>query len=389
MININNKEWDKLRFSDIQKHLSEDDDENFFFEYKNDEVKSKHLINEISAFANTYGGYIFLGIDDDKNISGCSTWNEQKINSTIHDSITPTPIFDIKKFKTPKGNIFIIKIEEGNEPPYITNHGGIYERVSSSSCVIKDSNKLTQLYNKRLDQIKRTHNKLRIDEPDISSRPQNLCAVLDVGFSVSWSNTNKIIERFNKTDINEVSDWIKESRFGVSRVGFSYVVSAGILQSTLPNNALFPANLHQFIEIMGDGSVKFRIPFYSIPDSDEADITMLCYIPIKFKELYSLFFGNDIHKNFICAHRYESLSVYKQFIPFYNQKDERLNKVLPNHLQKFGSNIIITSNRIPKNDFEIIERRSFNMWKITYNEENLLKELFSSKHINLGYIDLV
>ena len=172
-------------------------------------------------------------------------------------------------------------------------------------------------------------------------------------------------------------------------MGFSYVVSAGILQSTLPNNALFPANLHQFIEIMGDGSVKFRIPFYSIPDSDKADITMLCYIPIKFKELYSLFFGNDIHKNFICAHRYESLSVYKQFIPFYNQKDERLNKVLPNHLQKFGSNIIITSNRIPKNDFEIIERRSFNMWKITYNEENLLKELFSSKHINLGYIDLV
>ena len=47
MININNKEWDKLRFSDIQKHLSEDDDENFFFEYKNDEVKSKHLINDV------------------------------------------------------------------------------------------------------------------------------------------------------------------------------------------------------------------------------------------------------------------------------------------------------------------------------------------------------
>lgn len=391
MININNKEWNKLRFLDIQKCLSEDDDENFFFEYKNDKITSKHLINEISAFANTYGGYIFLGIDDDKNISGCSTWNEQKINSTIHDSITPTPIFDIKKFKTPKGNIFIIKIEEGTEPPYITNHGGIYERVSSSSCVIKDSNKLTQLYNKRLEQIKRIQNKLKIDEPDISSRPKNLCAVLDVGFSISWSNTQKTIERFYKTDINEVSNWLKESgiEYGASKVGYSYVISAGILQTPFSSNALFPANLHQFIEIMVDGSVKFRIPLCSIPDSDKVDISMLCYIPIKFKELYSLFFGNDTHKNFICAHRYENLSVYKQFIPFYNQKDERLNKVLPNHLQKFGSNIIITSNRIPKNDFEIIERRSFDMWKITYNEENLLTELFRSKHINLGYIDCV
>lgn len=391
MININNKEWNKLRFSDIQKHLSEDDDENFFYEYKDDKITPKHLINEISALANTYGGYIFLGIDDDKNIIGCSAWNEQRINSTIHNCITPTPIFDIKKFKTPKGIIFVIKIEEGNEPPYITNNGSIYERVSSSSCVIKDSNKLTQLYNKKVDQMKRIQNKLKIDEPGISSRPQNLCAVLDVGFSVSWSNTQKTVERFYNTDINEVSNWLKESgnEYGASKVGYSYVISAGVLQTSFPRNDLLPANLHQFVEIMVDGSVKFRIPLYSIPGNDKVDISTIFYIPLKFKELYSLFFGGSIHKNFICAHRYESLSVYKQFIPFYNQKDERLNKILPNHLQRYNSNIIITSNRIPKNDFELIERRSFDMWEITYNEENLMNELFLPKHINLGYIDRV
>ena len=34
MVNINNKPWDKLRFRDIEKFLSESGDENFFFEFK-------------------------------------------------------------------------------------------------------------------------------------------------------------------------------------------------------------------------------------------------------------------------------------------------------------------------------------------------------------------
>lgn len=71
MVNINNKPWDKLRFHDIEKFLSEADDENFFFEFKSDDEEPKKLIKEISAFANTYGGYILLGVNDDKTIGGC------------------------------------------------------------------------------------------------------------------------------------------------------------------------------------------------------------------------------------------------------------------------------------------------------------------------------
>ena len=97
MIGINNKNWDELQFSDIEELLAEID-ENFFFEFKSDDVNPQKLIKEISAFANTYGGYILLGVDDDKTISGCDSWNEQRIHTTIHDSITPTPIFDVKKF---------------------------------------------------------------------------------------------------------------------------------------------------------------------------------------------------------------------------------------------------------------------------------------------------
>lgn len=54
MFNINNKSWDKLRFSDIAKMLASDDDENFFIEFKSDKESNSKLAKEVSAFANTY-----------------------------------------------------------------------------------------------------------------------------------------------------------------------------------------------------------------------------------------------------------------------------------------------------------------------------------------------
>ena len=104
LININNKNWDKLRSSDIEKLLTGIDDENFFFEFKADDETPPKLIKEISAFANTYGGYILLGVNDNKIIGGCTKWTEQRIHTVIHDSITPTPNFDVKKFKV-NGNV--------------------------------------------------------------------------------------------------------------------------------------------------------------------------------------------------------------------------------------------------------------------------------------------
>ena len=142
MLNINNKPWEKLRFKDILALLSGDDDETVFFEYKNDQTSTRDVAEEVCAFANTYGGYLLLGVEDSKAITGCQQWTEQRIHATLHDSITPTPIFDIRKFKAPEGTIFVIRVEEGPLPPYITGRGKILQRLSSGSFSIKDSHQL-------------------------------------------------------------------------------------------------------------------------------------------------------------------------------------------------------------------------------------------------------
>lgn len=79
MILINNKKLSKLKFSDVKVFLDNTDlDESFFVEFKNDKVTTKGLAKEICAFSNIFGGYIFLGVEDDKNITGCTEWTEEK-----------------------------------------------------------------------------------------------------------------------------------------------------------------------------------------------------------------------------------------------------------------------------------------------------------------------
>lgn len=399
MININNKSWEKLRFSDIKKLLSGADDETFFFEYKADDTSPKKLVKEISAFANTYGGYILLGVNDDKTIGGCEKWTEQKIHVTIHDSITPVPNFDIKKFKHNDKTIFVIKIEEGGMPPYITNEGKIFERVSSGSFPIKDSSKLSQLFYKSENQIKRIKNKIELEDIVMDTNsPNNICGYLDLGFSVVCSEKTELEKNFYTMNFDLIAEHIRRSNneFSISRLGTSYVISVGKMSATdrYGNELMINAGINDYIEIMCDGSVKCRVILTNRQGDSKVDIARINFMHNIFSEIYSMIFGRNFAKIFIYAYKYERLTVLKQFIPYYKkgsentqEEEKEFEQYLINHINKYGNNLIVNSNRFPKNDFIMIDKNFFSKYKIKYNIENLVSMLFYSEHNNLGYID--
>lgn len=399
MLNINNKAWDSLRSTDITKFLSSLDDETFFFEFKSDDEPPAKLVKEISAFSNTYGGYIFLGVNDDKTIGGCKKWNEQRIHTTIHDSLTPTPTFDVKKFK-PKGKtIFVIKIEEGSMPPYITSKGQIFERVSSGSFPINDSGKLAQLYNKRQDQLTKIQRKIELPEIRLdSSCPSNLCGYVDLGFSLTCSEQTEYQKHFFKYDLTPISNYFKAdgSKFSISRVGNSIIVSVGEASASDNNGRKAKLNdgVHNFIEIMCDGSVRCRVILAAISGDEKVDITSISIALKQFEDIYTLIFGEYIAKIFISAYRYDKLMVVKQFVPYYRLAESESEKArktfgsyLPKHQTKYGNNIIISSNRVPKNDFMLLDKRAFDEYGLDFSSQALISELFQSVFINLGYID--
>ena len=251
MLGINGKQWNDIQWTDVEEFLNEIE-ESFFFEFKKDEVSGAKLIKEIAALANTYGGYVFLGVSDDKKIEGCQKWDEQRIHATIHDSLSPIPSFDVKKFETNDNKkIYIIKVDEGPEPPYITNKGEIYERISSGSFVIKESLRLSQMYTKKEDSWKKLEKKITIDS--VQEKVENVLGYIDVGFEPTFTNLEDVKNCFFEISDNDLkqifTDEIQDGN--IMKFGDSLLFSYGNISG---NKTLTPAHLNNFMEIMHDGS---------------------------------------------------------------------------------------------------------------------------------------
>lgn len=397
MININGKQWNNLRLKDVEKFLKTiDDDETFFIEFKSEDIRNAKLTKEISAFANSFGGYIFLGVDNYKNIIGCSNkWSELKINTIICNGISPTPQFDIKKFKIDDcKNLFIIKVEEGTNPPYITNGGQIYQRVSSSSDQIKDSYTLNNLYQKSINNVKKIEDKLYIS-PITGIMPNNLCGYIDFGFSLISKNIEKTIEKIDKADINKISEILKNKnqKYSISKVGYSLSISVGdISLSNGQEKMLVNGGLTNFMEILSDGSFRCRIILFSEQNSSIVSITSVVTLYSLFSEIYKSIFGESFIKNFIEAKKYEKLNVIKLFQPkIITNIDDECKIIFDNyykeHLKKYGNNIIVNSNRVPLSGFLTLDKSAFELNKVKFNSENLYSQLFHTNYFLLGYFD--
>lgn len=109
--------------------------ENSSIEFKNASVKPDAIAKEIIAFANTSGGVILIGIEDDKSISGIDdskNWEEWTMNIIRNNILPPLNIqFNILKIENKK--IAVIEVPKGINKPYQALDGNYYIRIGSTN----------------------------------------------------------------------------------------------------------------------------------------------------------------------------------------------------------------------------------------------------------------
>lgn len=110
---------------------------------------------------------------------------------------------------------------------------------------------------------------------------------------------------------------VVNNKHSISRVGHSIVFSVGEVAN--PNN-IVEANLHNFMEIIGDGSVKLRILLTNNAGKSKVNIACIISILSIFRKIYSQIFETDFSEIFIGAYKYENLTVLNQFTPNLKEK---------------------------------------------------------------------
>lgn len=114
----------------------------FNFEDETTEFKREYTDNvrkEVVAFANTYGGVIYIGVNDKGEIYPIANVDKtlQKLTNSIRDSISPDVTLFIR-YNIEDGNIIKITVNEGSNKPYFLKEkgltpAGVYVRQGSSS----------------------------------------------------------------------------------------------------------------------------------------------------------------------------------------------------------------------------------------------------------------
>ena len=125
--------------------------EGWYVEYKSKITSNRVLAKSLSAFANQHGGWLILGVVDDReeNVakefpgienSEVPSYLENLRNSS-KDLLRPPVYYDSRVFEGPIDSIslpsdrsvIVIRIPAGPDTPYVHNDGRIYRRVGDSS----------------------------------------------------------------------------------------------------------------------------------------------------------------------------------------------------------------------------------------------------------------
>jgi hypothetical protein len=195
--------------------------EGWYAEYKQSQAGTPTIAKSISAFANTYGGWLFYGIAEDKKgqrtagafpglpiseVPQYEEWMTQAV--AIH--ISPPAFFEHRVLYGPEPAIglpedravIMIHIPPGNDAPYVHSSGRIYRRIADASDPTHETDRhfLDLLWQRGNDSRARFRKYLEKERPN-SEEFDKGCAYLKLHFFVDpWGerglNSKLTFKRF-------------------------------------------------------------------------------------------------------------------------------------------------------------------------------------------------
>ncbi|MCK4732292.1 MAG: putative DNA binding domain-containing protein, partial [Methanophagales archaeon] len=107
--------------------------ENQQVEFKEEGVEANKLAKELIAFANTNGGIILIGVDDECVIKGITVPKkfEEKIRNIAKNNCNPLIQLETKEYTVDNKKIMAIFVPQGRHRPYQRNDGKFFVRKGS------------------------------------------------------------------------------------------------------------------------------------------------------------------------------------------------------------------------------------------------------------------
>jgi len=259
---------DEIEYEHLSQLADRGIQEGYKVEYKqqwDEKFKKKHLCQTITSFANSEGGWLFIGINDDGkivNIHEEKTDFSQTIANKIQSDVSPTPVFECRFIRNPSEmgtGVLVIFVDEGIDPPYICK-GTVYIRSGSSKLpVAPERSTIDRLIEKR-NKYKNEMEKFKIDTIYDSDNTSPYCMIT--------LYNKKQQNQLTFMDFEEIrSNFNKNSGFTRSMLSHNSIIFFG-------SDIIEPHSVTSTIEIFHNGSVKYSLPLIPCEKENCEDIVL-------------------------------------------------------------------------------------------------------------------
>ena len=267
----------------ILKNVSE----GWYVEYKSALISAHSLAKALSSFANTYGGWLFLGVKErgkDDSIAGDFPGipdkevdvGLQRLRHSASEHLNPTPFFVTKVLRGPcveiglpeGASVIAVEIPQSHTAPHIHKKGRIYRRVADGSEPTPETDRfaLDQLW-RRAEPIREMTRDWIKRDPEFSEAEEKVPYVRVLLCVDQWGQRNPWIGGMQLADIRSI---LNSNETDIPSVPFDSVhtTARGFIARQLKNNNPFNYTLTWMIRHDLSCDLVFPLQLYT-PDSLE------------------------------------------------------------------------------------------------------------------------
>ena len=231
--------------------------EGWYVEYKRQSPAATAIAKSLAAFANTYGGWLFLGVAEkskDEPTAGeiCGLPRDevdsclQRLRKSAADHLNPTPHFETAVVWGPGASVGLpaekavvcVRIPQSASAPHVHSSGQIYRRVAGASEPRPETDRfvLDQLW-KRQDEVKKRHDDWHKRDPEFSDSERTKPYIRLMMIADPWFERDPWLQ-----DEDEVGSALGHGH-GISAIPFDtvYTTAGGFIGRQLTGND--PQNL--------------------------------------------------------------------------------------------------------------------------------------------------
>ena len=276
------KALDRLQPSDLA--VLRDTREGWYVEYKSEPVPARSLAKSLSAFANTYGGWLFLGVSEESkdhavagDFPGVATSDVdgllQRLRHSAAEHLNPAPIFNTKVLHGPCEAIELragravvaVEIPRSLITPHVHKDGRIYRRVADGSEPKPESDRfvLDQLW-KRDKRIRKVVRRWIKGDPEFSKAERDIPYVRVLLCVDPWRQRRPTLT-MSDSDVRSV---LKDSEPNMTSISFNtvYTTANGFMARDVGSNDPHTYALTWRMSRALDAEIVMPLPSYTPND---------------------------------------------------------------------------------------------------------------------------